>query len=114
MISLIKSRRSSRPIKGGSDMASPWLKSGGVLVALLLAATTASSAFADGVKFSVLYTFEVANPSTGASQLGSQPDTRPVLGPNHSVYGMTYIGGVNGNGAIYRFDLQSRKYTVLH
>ena len=86
----------------------------GILATLLPAATLASSALADAEKFSVLYTFEVANPSTGASQLGSQPDTRPVLGPNHSVYGMTYIGGVNGNGVIYRFDLHSHQYTVLH
>jgi uncharacterized repeat protein (TIGR03803 family) len=95
-------------------MANPWPKSRGVLVTLLLAAITASSALADSAKFSVLYTFEVANPTTGASQLGSQPDTRPALGPNHSVYGMTYIGGVNGNGVIYRFDLRSHQYTVLH
>lgn len=95
-------------------MANPWFKSRGVLVTLLMAAMTASSALADGAKFSVLYTFEVANSTTGASQLGSQPDTRPVMGPNHSVYGMTYIGGVNGNGVIYRFNMQSRKYTVLH
>jgi uncharacterized repeat protein (TIGR03803 family) len=95
-------------------MESVWLNSRGVLVALLLAVTTGDSALADGAKFSVLYTFEVADPNTGASQLGSQPDTRPVLGPNHSVYGMTYTGGVNGNGVIYRFNLKSRQYTVLH
>jgi uncharacterized repeat protein (TIGR03803 family) len=90
------------------------LKSGGFLVALLLGVMTAINAHADDAKFSVLYSFEVADPNTGASQLGSQPDTRPVLGPNHSVYGMTYTGGVNGNGVIYRFDLRSHKYTVLH
>jgi len=95
-------------------MTSQWLKSCGALVALLLAATMASSALADGTKFSVLYTFEVANATTGASQLGSQPDTRPVLGPDHSLYGMTYTGGVNGNGVIYRFELRSHKYSVLH
>jgi uncharacterized repeat protein (TIGR03803 family) len=27
---------------------------------------------------------------------------------------MTFNGGVNGNGVIYRFDLKSHKYTVLH
>jgi uncharacterized repeat protein (TIGR03803 family) len=95
-------------------MENLWLNSRGALVALLLAVTTGGTSLADGAKFSVLYTFEVANPNTGASQLGSQPDTRPVLGPNHSVYGMTYTGGINGNGVIYRFDLQSRRYTVLH
>jgi uncharacterized repeat protein (TIGR03803 family) len=100
--------------RGGFDMASQWLKSLSVLVSLLLVATTASSARADDAKFSVLYTFEVADPNTGISQLGSQPDTRPVLGPNRSLYGMTFIGGANGNGVIYRFDLQSRKYYVLH
>lgn len=84
------------------------------LVALLVGVTAAISGRANDAQFSVLHSFEVANPTTGASQLGSQPDTRPVLGPNHSVYGMTYTGGKNGNGVIYRFDLQSGKYTVLH
>jgi uncharacterized repeat protein (TIGR03803 family) len=95
-------------------MTRQWLKSSSACVALLLGAASASSALADGTKFSVLYTFEVADPTTGVSQLGSQPDTRPVLGPGHSVYGMTYTGGANGNGVIYRFDLRLRKYTVLH
>jgi uncharacterized repeat protein (TIGR03803 family) len=27
---------------------------------------------------------------------------------------MTFDGGVNGNGVIYRFDLESHQYTVLH
>ncbi len=95
-------------------MTSSWLKSCSILATLLLAATGASSALADGAKLSVLYTFEVANPDTGASQLGSQPDTRPVLGRDHAVYGMTYTGGVNGNGVIYRYDLRSHEYVVLH
>jgi uncharacterized repeat protein (TIGR03803 family) len=95
-------------------MANSWLKSRGVLMALLGAATLSGIVFADGTRFSTLYTFEVMDPITFASPLGSQPDTRPVLGPNHSVYGMTYYGGVNGNGVIYRFDLRSGKYSVLH
>jgi uncharacterized repeat protein (TIGR03803 family) len=95
-------------------MTSSWLKSCSILATLLLAATSASSALADAAKLSVLYTFEVANPNTGASQLGSQPDTRPVLGRDHAVYGMTYTGGVNGNGVIYRYDLRSHEYSVLH
>src|ERR1017187_6856477 len=95
-------------------MSSQWLKWPGVLGAFLMAATTASSALADGTKFSVLYSFEAAAPVTFTSPLGSQPDTRPVLGPENTVYGMTYDGGVNGNGVIYRFDRGSGKYTVLH
>jgi uncharacterized repeat protein (TIGR03803 family) len=75
---------------------------------------TASSALAEGTKFSVLYSFEAAAPVTYTSPLGSQPDTRPVLGPGNTVYGMTYDGGVNGNGVIYQFDRGSGKYTVLH
>lgn len=90
-----------------------WLKLRGVVL-LILGAIAASSAMAGGTKFSVLYTFEVADSVTGASPLGSQPDTRPVLGPDNSVYGMTYTGGTYGNGVIYRFDLESHKYTLLH
>ena len=94
-------------------MSSPWLKWRGVLVTLLMAATTVSSALGDETKFSALYTFEAAAPGTFTSPLGSQPDTRPVLGPGNTVYGMAF-GGKNGNGVIYRFDLRSHQYTVLH
>ena len=95
-------------------MSTPWLKWRGVLVTLLVAATTVSSALADDEKFSTLYTFEAPAPVTYTSPLGSQPDTRPVLGPGNTVYGMTSAGGTNSNGVIYRFHLGSRQYTVLH
>ncbi len=81
---------------------------------VLLAALSTHEALAWDSKFSVLYTFEVADPTTGASALGSQPDTRPALGRDHAVYGMTSIGGVNGTGVIYRYDLESGLYKVLH
>jgi uncharacterized repeat protein (TIGR03803 family) len=81
---------------------------------MLLAAGLTLRARADGTRFSVLYTFEAPDPATSTSLLGSQPDTRPVLGPWNNVYGMTFNGGVNGNGVIYRFDLKSHQYTVLH
>lgn len=81
---------------------------------VLLAATTVSSALSDGLKFSTLYAFEPAAPVTFTSPLGSQPFTRPVVGPGNTVYGMTSVGGKNGNGVIYRFDLRSHRYTLLH
>jgi uncharacterized repeat protein (TIGR03803 family) len=61
----------------------------------------------------VLYYFEAQTYPTGASQLGSEPDTRPALGPGNTVYGMAY-GGQYANGVTYQFDLQSHQYTVLH
>jgi uncharacterized repeat protein (TIGR03803 family) len=85
----------------------------GVLVALGLTAA-AGAALAEGAKFSVLYSFEAPAPVTFTSPLGSQPDTRPVLGPWNTVYGMTYDGGVYGNGVIYSFAMGSGHYTVLH
>jgi uncharacterized repeat protein (TIGR03803 family) len=86
-----------------------------VPVMLLMVGAIASSGFAaDHEKFSTLYKFDAAEPNTFASPLGSQPDTRPVLGPGNAVYGMTSTGGTNGNGVIYRFDLESRQYTLLH
>jgi uncharacterized repeat protein (TIGR03803 family) len=91
-----------------------WLNWRGLLITLLMAAATASRALADGTDFTTLYAFEAAAPVTFASPLGSQPDTRPVLGPWDSVYGMTFDGGENGNGVIYRFHLRSHRYTVLH
>ena len=81
---------------------------------MVLAAGLAFRVRADGTRFSTLYTFEAAAPITFTSPLGSQPDTRPVLGPNNTVYGMTSAGGANGNGVIYRFALESKQYTVLH
>jgi uncharacterized repeat protein (TIGR03803 family) len=65
-------------------------------------------------KFEVLHTFDVADGTTGASMGGSQPDTRPVMGPDHTVYGMTLVGGKNGNGVIYKYVLATGKYSVIH
>jgi uncharacterized repeat protein (TIGR03803 family) len=80
----------------------------------LMTATAVSNALADGTNFSTLYTFEAPAPVTFTSPLGSQPDTRPVLGPGNTVYGMTINGGAADTGVIYRFQLQSHRYTVLH
>jgi uncharacterized repeat protein (TIGR03803 family) len=85
-----------------------------IVVFTLLNSTIVMRAFADAPQFSVLHTFDVADAVTGASQTGSQPDTRPVLGADGAVYGMTYTGGVNGNGVVYRYDSESGKYSVLH
>jgi uncharacterized repeat protein (TIGR03803 family) len=95
-------------------MARIQLKWCAIFVLALLNSTTAMRAFADAPQFSVLHTFDVADAVTGASLTGSQPDTRPVLGAGGAVYGMTYTGGVNGNGVIYRYDSESGKYSVLH
>jgi uncharacterized repeat protein (TIGR03803 family) len=85
-----------------------------VCLAALIASFGDREAVADGTQFSVLHTFDVADATTGASQTGSQPDTRPVLGADGAVNGMTYTGGANGNGVIYRYDSESGKYSVLH
>jgi uncharacterized repeat protein (TIGR03803 family) len=79
-----------------------------------LAFLNSMTAFAAGSQFSVLHTFDVADAATGASPTGSQPDTRPVLGADGAAYGMTYTGGVDGNGVIYRYDSNSGNYSVLH
>src|SRR6202790_161504 len=85
-----------------------------IFVVMVFSADLTFQVRADGSDFSALYTFEAAAPVTFTSPLGSQPDTRPVLGPDNTVYGMTFDGGANGNGVIYRFDLESKQYTVLH
>jgi uncharacterized repeat protein (TIGR03803 family) len=91
------------------------LKRNTISMVLLMAGATASNALAgDDDAFATLYKFEAPAPNTFTSALGSQPDTRPVFGPGNTVYGMTSVGGANGNGVIYRFDLESRHYTVLH
>jgi uncharacterized repeat protein (TIGR03803 family) len=95
-------------------MPSRWLKWRGLLVTLLMAGMPVSGALGEDETFSTLYTFEAPAAVTYTSPLGSQPDTRPVLGPENTVYGMTYDGGTNGTGVIYRFNRQSHEYTVLH
>jgi len=65
-------------------------------------------------KFSTLYSFEAAAPDTFTSPLGSEPDTTPAIGRDGAIYGMTSVGGQYGNGVVYRFDLHSYRYTVLH
>jgi uncharacterized repeat protein (TIGR03803 family) len=95
-------------------MSGTRLKYCGTLLMLLISATLATGAWVDDDGFSVLYRFQAPNPNTGASPLGSQPDSRPVLGSDHALYGMTFDGGINGTGVIYRFDLRSGQYRVLH
>jgi uncharacterized repeat protein (TIGR03803 family) len=95
-------------------MSSKWFMYCSLLLVPLMSVAMATIARAHEDEFSVLYRFQPPNPSTGASPLGSQPDSRPVLGPDHAVYGMTSDGGGNGTGVIYRFDLRSHQYTVLH
>ena len=84
--------------------------------ALVCLFTTAHavSARADDTKFTTLYKFEAPAATTSTSALGSQPDTLPVVGPDGAIYGMTSVGGQNGNGVIYRFDRNTHQYTVLH
>src|ERR1700732_1408179 len=85
-----------------------------LLFVALIESATMSIAVAEDTEFSVPHTFNVANATTGSSPSGSQPDTRPVLGRDHAIYGMTYTGGANGTGVVYRYDRRSHEYTVLH
>jgi uncharacterized repeat protein (TIGR03803 family) len=83
------------------------------LLMLLLSAVMPPRARADGDEFTVAYKFQPESVNTFTSPLGSEPDSRPVLGSDGAVYGMAY-GGNNANGVVYRFDLQSQHYTLLH
>ena len=80
---------------------------------LLLFAIVAVGARSDADEFSVAYKFQPESVNTFTSPLGSEPDSRPVLGSDRALYGMAY-GGSNGNGVVYRFDLQSQQYTLLY
>ncbi len=83
-------------------------------VVCLFTTAHAVSARADDTKFTTLYKFEAPAATTFTSALGSQPDTLPVVGPDGAIYGMTSVGGQNGNGVIYRFDRNTHLYKVLH
>lgn len=95
-------------------MSRTWFTYCSVLLMLLIFANITTVVHAEEDEFSVLYKFQPAYPNTNASPLGSQPDSRPVLGSDDAVYGMTLDGGNNGTGVIYRFDLESHQYKVLH
>jgi uncharacterized repeat protein (TIGR03803 family) len=79
---------------------------------MVLLASAVGRVLASGIDFDVLHAFDVADPNTGKSASGSQPDTRPVVAHDGGIYGMTYLGGENGTGVIYRF--RRGRYTVLH
>jgi uncharacterized repeat protein (TIGR03803 family) len=86
------------------------------LCALTMAfASVGEPVSAGDVDFDVLHTFNVVeNPlGLGPSRGGSQPDTRPVL-YRGVVYGMTYTGGKNGTGVVYRYDPRTKEYSVIH
>lgn len=91
-------------------MERPCFKVRTAFLTFLVAAMTAGNALAQ--EFRVLYRFEAEAPVTYASPLGSEP-SRPALGSGKTIYGMAG-GGQTGNGVIYRFDLQSHQYTLLH
>jgi uncharacterized repeat protein (TIGR03803 family) len=84
------------------------------LAAACLCSVAHAAAGEDDTNFSTLYAFDPAAPTTFTSPLGSQPDSRPALGWDNAIYGMTVAGGQYGNGVIYRFDSRSNQYTVLH
>jgi uncharacterized repeat protein (TIGR03803 family) len=83
------------------------------MAACLCSIARANSGSGD-TKFSTLFTFDPPGTVDLSSVHGSQPDTLPALGPGDTVYGMTSVGGLYGNGVIYRFDLKRHQYTVLH
>lgn len=95
-------------------MLKTWFTYCCALFVLLTYASMTTVADAKENEISVLYTFQPPDPNNGASPLGSQPDSRPVLGADNAVYGMTSDGGNNGTGVIYRFDLESHQYKLLH
>src|ERR1700723_2429418 len=95
-------------------MSARRLTLGGVVAALLRTVASVPSALAGGPRFSTLYKFDAPAATTFTSPSGSQPDTLPVVGSDGAIYGMTSVGGQNGNGVLYRFDRNTYQYTVLH
>ena len=61
---------------------------------------------------SIMYSFTAVN-SSGVNVDGASPRSALVQGPDNALYGMTYVGGANGGGTIYRFGLDG-SFTVLH
>jgi uncharacterized repeat protein (TIGR03803 family) len=84
-----------------------------VCVVMALAAGLTFRARADDEKFSTLYTFDPLDPVTFASPHGSQAYNLPVVADN-AVYGGVFNGGIYTDGVLYRFDLESHQYTLLH
>jgi uncharacterized repeat protein (TIGR03803 family) len=103
--------------KEGATLMTKQIASLSIAACLVVGLSTTAGAGAqtpEGVTFSTLYSFEAPAATTFTSALGSQPDTLPVVGQDGAIYGMTSVGGKNGNGVLYRFDRNTHQYTVLH
>ncbi len=83
-------------------------------IAVCVVVSLFTTAHACAQTLTTLHKFEAPAANTFTSAGGSQPDTLPAVGPAGAVYGMTSVGGQNGNGVIYRYDPDSHRYTVLH
>ena len=65
---------------------------------------------ATGTTFTKLYDF----PALPALTTGAQPFTGLTLGANGLLYGTTQLGGANGGGAIFSFNITGSVYTKLY
>ena len=70
-------------------------------------ASTIFSLASDGTNFTILYTF-------GGGGDGKLPLAGLVQGPDGTLYGTTYRGGVTNLGTIFSISPDGRDYTLLH
>ncbi len=76
------------------------------LVSIFVAAMLTSKAMAVTPVFTVLHNF------TGAD--GQYPDSCPLIQYGNVLYGTTRLGGANGKGTVYAFDLTTKTESILH
>src|SRR5262245_39396011 len=63
--------------------------------------------------FQVLHTFSGSTGWPPASLDGAQPQNTGVIISGGRLYGTTYYGGTNGNGAVYSLNLDGSNFSVL-
>jgi uncharacterized repeat protein (TIGR03803 family) len=104
-----------------SDGATP--QAGLILSGNTLYGTTTSGGLAgrgtvfslgtNGANFTVLKSFTAIDPSTGTNTDGASPRAALLL-TGSALYGTTQMGGVNGNGAIFRVGTNGSNFTNIY
>jgi len=67
----------------------------------------------NGAGFSVLHTFTVPDPGTGANSDGAYPECGLILSGN-TLYGATTWGGAGSGGTVFKVDTNGSGFVTLH
>src|SRR6266478_4456495 len=96
----------------------PGLPSGlstfGTLLLIAVALLTTNTSKLSAQSLTVLHTFSATPSWPPMNSDGAQPYQTGVILSGNILYGTTYYGGTNGNGAIFSVDTSGSNFTALH